>query len=202
MTLGRREREKKEKRDAILEAAMSVFAEKGFDAATLDEVAEKAEFSKGAIYGYFKNKDDLFLSLIEEGLNDLSEIIKSVVESSLAPIKKIKDLIQRILVYLEENKDFFRIFAPERGGFTEKKHPEALKRILPKHQKNIEMVTKVMKEGIRTGELKKVDSRVLTFTLFGLIHSCIGRWVMEGGKGSIKRDAKVITTIFLDGARR
>ncbi len=200
--MNRREREKQRRRKEILLAAMTIFAEKGFDTATLDDIAEKAEFSKGAIYGYFKSKDDLFLSLIEEGLNNLSEIIKSVVESSSSPIKQIEDLIQKIFVYLEKNKDFFRIFAPERGGFTEKKHPEALKRILPKHQKNIEMVTKVMKEGIRMGKLKKVEPRVLTFTLFGIIHSSIGRWVMEGEKGALKRDVKAITTIFLDGARR
>ena len=200
--MNRREREKQKRREEILLAAITVFAEKGFDAATLDDIAEKAEFSKGAIYGYFENKDDLFLSLIENGLNNLSEIIKSVVEESSSPIEKIKNLIQKILVYLEENKDFFRIFAPERGGFTEKKHPEALKRILPKHQKNIEMITKVMKEGIRMGKLKKVEPRILTFAFFGLIHSSVGRWVMEGKKKSISENAKIITTIFLDGVRR
>lgn len=199
--MNRRERERQERREAILSAAKNIFAEKGFDAAVLDDIAEKAEFSKGAIYGYFKNKDDLFLSLIEEGLNGLSEIIKGVVEKSFSPIEKIKDLIQRVLVYLEENKDFFRIFTPERGGFTKKKHPEVLKRILPKHQKNIEMVSQVMKEGIRTGVLKKIEPTSLTFALFGLIHSSIGKWVMSGGKGSLKRDTDVITSIFLDGVR-
>ena len=74
-------------------AAKAVFAEKGFDAATLDEIANRAEFSKGAIYGYFKDKDDLFISLIEEGLNKLSMIIRSVVESPLPPIEKIKEFI-------------------------------------------------------------------------------------------------------------
>lgn len=199
--MDRKEREKQERKQTILSAAKVVFAEKGFDAAVLDDIAEKAEFSKGAIYGYFKNKEDLFISLIEDGLDNLSEIIKSVVEKSFSPIEKIKDLIKEVLAYLEENKDFFRIFAPERGGFTKKKHPETLKRILPKHQRNIEMVTKVMEDGIRAGKLKKVEPRVLTFALFGLIHSSIGRWVMEEGKGSLKRDAKVITSIFLDGVR-
>ena len=199
--MDRKGREKQERRKTILGAAKVVFAEKGFDAAVLDDIAEKAEFSKGAIYGYFKNKEDLFLSLIEEGLDNLSEIIKSVVEKSFSPIEKIKNLIKEVLAYLEENKDFFRIFTSEHGGFTKKKHPEALKRILPKHQRNIEMVTKVINEGIRAGKLKKVEPRVLTFTFFGLIHSSIDRWVMEGEKGSLKRDADVITSIFLDGVR-
>jgi len=201
MTLNRRQREKKERRSVFLMAAKAVFAEKGFDAATLDEIANRAEFSKGAIYGYFKDKDDLFISLIEEGLNKLSMIIRSVVESPLPPIEKIKELIKSVLAYFDENKEFFRIFTPERGGFTDKKHPRVAKRILPKWNDNIGFVTEVIKDGIEMGVFKNIDPTTLTNALFGLVQSSISRWIMEGRKGSLKRDAEVITTIFLDGAK-
>lgn len=59
----RRKREKAERRTAILAAASRVFATKGFAVATMDEVAAEAELSKGTLYLYFKNKDDLFLAL-------------------------------------------------------------------------------------------------------------------------------------------
>ena len=63
----RRERERQARRQAMLAAALAVFAEKGFDGATVDEIAERAEFGKGTIYNYFPDgKDALFLALLQE----------------------------------------------------------------------------------------------------------------------------------------
>ena len=59
-----------------------------------------------------------------------------------------------------------------------------------------------MKDGINMGLLKNIDPTALSRALLGLIQSSVGRWIIEGEKGTIKRDAEVIITIFLDGARR
>ncbi|MGB3544066.1 MAG: TetR/AcrR family transcriptional regulator [Rubrivirga sp.] len=67
LTLSRRERERLARRDAMLDAALEVFAEKGYSSASVDEIAERAEFGKGTIYNYFPDgKDELFLTLFEE----------------------------------------------------------------------------------------------------------------------------------------
>jgi AcrR family transcriptional regulator len=199
--LSRREREKRDRRQAILRAARSVFAGKGFDAATLDEIAELAEFSKGAIYGYFKNKDELFFSLIEEGLDELSGITRRVVESPASPVEKIRELVHGILRYAEENGEFFCIFTPERSGLTTKRHPEMKKRILPKYAEGIALMTGVMVDGIDSGVLKETDPVFLARILLGLISSTIGEWIVAGGRESIQQNAERISAIFLDGAR-
>ncbi|MCK4352194.1 TetR/AcrR family transcriptional regulator [candidate division WOR-3 bacterium] len=199
--LKRKEREREVRKLAILEAAKKVFAEHGFDAAKMDDIARMAEFSKGTIYSYFKNKDDLFLSLIEKGLDELSMITKSVVESSISPIEKIKKEIQKILEYAEKNRDFFCIFTPERGGFTRKRHPEIKKRVIPKYQEGVNFIAKIMEEGVRTGVLKKIEPIVLSRILLGLISSTIGEWIMRKEKEPLKQTAKITTTIFLEGAR-
>ncbi|HEY1358516.1 MAG TPA: TetR family transcriptional regulator [Thermoleophilaceae bacterium] len=56
-------------REQLLEAAAKVFAEKGFQAASVDEIARRAGFSKGAVYWHFESKDDLFFELLEERLD-------------------------------------------------------------------------------------------------------------------------------------
>src|SRR5919199_5407506 len=53
-------------REELIEAAAEVFAERGFQAASVDEIAERAGFSKGAVYWHFDSKDDLFFALLEE----------------------------------------------------------------------------------------------------------------------------------------
>ncbi|MEW6753017.1 MAG: helix-turn-helix domain-containing protein [Candidatus Latescibacterota bacterium] len=65
-TLSRREREKAAHRREILQAAMRVFARKGFAAATIDEIAQEAEFSKGTVYLHFASKEDLLSTILLE----------------------------------------------------------------------------------------------------------------------------------------
>ncbi|HEY68902.1 MAG TPA: helix-turn-helix transcriptional regulator, partial [Thermoflexia bacterium] len=70
-TRARREREKEERRQSILRAAREVFFENGFHRATVDNVAERAEVSKGTVYLYFESKETILAHLLLEGLGEL-----------------------------------------------------------------------------------------------------------------------------------
>ena len=62
----RKEREKQQRREEIVQAAEEVFFSKGFEKSTMDDVAEKAELSKGTLYLYFKSKEELLIGIIEQ----------------------------------------------------------------------------------------------------------------------------------------
>jgi AcrR family transcriptional regulator len=72
----RRERERKERRNAIIDAARAVFLRKGYGATTMDEIASEAELSKGTLYLYFKSKDSLFVAMSSEILAEVTEVFK------------------------------------------------------------------------------------------------------------------------------
>lgn len=74
----RKEREKEQRKQTIVDAAEKIFFSKGIDNATMDDVAEKAELSKGTLYLYFKNKDELFWAIHLRGLSLLSEYMRKV----------------------------------------------------------------------------------------------------------------------------
>lgn len=78
----RKEREREERRRQILDAALQVFSRKGYEKTTMDEIAEKAELSKGVLYYYFHNKEDLFYELI----------IRESEKFYLKAFEKIKDM--------------------------------------------------------------------------------------------------------------
>lgn len=69
----RRQREKLERREAILDAAERVLAKRGLSTATMEEVAHEAELSKGALYLYFSSKDELFVGVARRALDDLED---------------------------------------------------------------------------------------------------------------------------------
>lgn len=78
----RRKREKALHRREIIDAAIAVFAEKGFYTATLDEIAQKAEFSKGALYLYFQNKEDILFSILKQSLEEENTAIHEIITNS------------------------------------------------------------------------------------------------------------------------
>jgi TetR/AcrR family transcriptional regulator len=84
----RKEREKEQRRIEILDAAERVFFSKGLKNATMDEVAEEAELSKGTIYLYYKNRDELFLALIYRGIQIMIQMFKKAVQGKGTGLEK------------------------------------------------------------------------------------------------------------------
>jgi AcrR family transcriptional regulator len=91
------ERRRQQTREYLLQAAAQVFAERGFYAATLDEVAAAAGFTKGAVYSNFKNKEDLFLALLEDAYAREMTALRATIESSdIPPEARIGDFVSLI----------------------------------------------------------------------------------------------------------
>ncbi len=89
-----RERQKTERHRRIVGAAASLFAEVGYEQASMEAIAERAEVSKGTIYNYYQNKGDLLLAIVTMEAKDTYEIGQSIIEDErISPKKAILDLI-------------------------------------------------------------------------------------------------------------
>ena len=107
--LERREREKRLRREMILEASKKVFFERGLRAATLEDIAERAELSKGTIYLYFSSKEDLYASLMTRALELLLEMFKSSRPEELRPAAAIRRLAEAYLLFSRNESYLFKI---------------------------------------------------------------------------------------------
>lgn len=102
-TLPRRERERMARKNAMLEAAQEVFAEKGYNSATLDEVATRAEYGKGTLYNYFPGgKQEILLAIVEHFHDELCGLIERTFENQ--PVRPFRSSLQ---TFLERTFDFF-----------------------------------------------------------------------------------------------
>lgn len=104
----RRERERLERRSAILSAAGELFREKGY-AATMDEIADRAELSKPTLYLYFRNKDDLYASIALEGFEALKENFRHVAASDAGAEVKVKAIYHAFVRFGMEHGQVGRI---------------------------------------------------------------------------------------------
>jgi AcrR family transcriptional regulator len=92
------ERRRQQTREHLLAAAAQVFAERGFHGATLDAVASAAGFSKGAVYSNFKNKEDLFLALLEASYSTEMQSLRDTLEASeVPPEARLADFLPVVL---------------------------------------------------------------------------------------------------------
>lgn len=108
-TTARKEREKIQRQESIIYAARELFYQKGYQMTTMEEIAEKAELSKGTLYLYFDNKDELYISVISEGFRILEKRLQSIMESGGDVLWKGREIYYAFINHCLVNKEHFRI---------------------------------------------------------------------------------------------
>lgn len=109
--LTRKEREKLARREAIIDAALEIVSEKGFEGLTMDELAERAEVGKGTLYLYFKSKTSIYLALCERGSALLNQQMAKVITKNLPGIKIVEELGQTYLEFIQRQPVYFTAFS-------------------------------------------------------------------------------------------
>ena len=104
--LSRKEQDQQFHKNLIIKAAAQIFSEKGYDKTTLDEIATLAEFSKGSLYNYFENKEDLFLTTLEVGINKLILEMQIVSDIDSSTKQQIKAILSVMVKFFKENDSF------------------------------------------------------------------------------------------------
>ena len=105
----RKEREKEQRRNEILNAAEKIFFSKGFNYATMDEVAEEAELSKGTLYLYFKNKEDLYFAIAQRSMTILRSLFQDAVKQQNKGIEKVRAIGRAYHKFSEDHKNYFNM---------------------------------------------------------------------------------------------
>ena len=147
----------------IFETSMKLFAEKGYDATSVEEITATVGVAKGTLYYHFSSKEEIFNFLLEEGtkllINNV-EIKTSKLNNSIDKIRAIILLQLRVLVKYE---NLITIYLSQLWGSGERNNT-CKKYILD----YINKIEEVVKEGIKNGELKEGDSSVIAAEIFSL----------------------------------
>ena len=107
----RKEREKEQRRKAIMKAAAEVINKHGFPATSLDLIAEKAELSRGTIYFYFKTREELYGSVLLNWLNDFLGELEKKIKSDNPLDEILGDVGELYLDYYMKYPQYFKLFA-------------------------------------------------------------------------------------------
>jgi len=126
------------KKHSILAAATKIFAKEGYDNASVEEIAMQANVAKGTFYYHFKSKEDLFISLISNGTDKLSDQMLEESEKFSSPTDKVGAIVRSQYKFFSENNDLCRVLLSEIWRFEskwkQKYEPKRNKYIYPMEQ--------------------------------------------------------------------
>ena len=135
----------------ILDVASRVFSKKGFASTQVDEIADLAGLGKGTVYRYFKNKKNLFLSVVDRGIESLKDLALEAMAKEKEPLDKIKKVIEVYLKFFEKQSDLIRIFIHEQSEFQKR----IQKRYYQHYYEHVNKVEEIFKEAQSLGLIKK-----------------------------------------------
>jgi AcrR family transcriptional regulator len=119
----RREREKEGRRSLIIDTAEKVFAEKGYDLTTMDEIAKLADFTKKSVYSYFPTKDELFAAAVVRAVKVLERLFSDAVSAHSTGFEKVCGIGDAYVRFYKDYPSAFRILSIRRYGNPDKSGP-------------------------------------------------------------------------------
>lgn len=199
--MSRREREKLARRREILEAARKVFGARGYEGATLDEVAREAEFAKGTLYSYFDSKADLFAELVEYEFDNVLAQAKEALKGEPDPSAAARAVIRVFLEFFESRADFYRAAL----AYRETGKPQEVEKFRGLLMRRLgelgDLLGARLAAGIREGLFKEYDARFLGFLLLGIVHYYSVYMLRYGNAGKLTDGTDMLCDIYLDGVR-
>jgi len=172
----RKEREKKQRIDQILRAARKVFFEKGYSAATIEEIAKEAELSQATIYLYFKSKDDLYTTLILPGLEYMAKKLTQIEKKNNQDVvQDLEDMWEKVCLsfYRKYRYELLIILIIQQFGILNSISPEQKERINSLGRYNYDKIRQIMKKHLETGKIIEVDPRALPDLIWGMFAAAV-----------------------------
>lgn len=200
----RREEAKALFRQAILDAAEKVFAEKGFHIARIQDVAKHARIAVGTVYNHFEQKEDLLRALLEERTEGMLGRLAPRPSDPEPFEEKLTARLSRVLGYVEEHRSFF-LLAMEYGVFAKDCSPggdpaAARGRKMLQVEKFRAAFRALVEEGLAAGALEPMDAQSLVWALVGLLRMFTFGALVEKNAAALTPLAPVIARLFLHGA--
>jgi len=186
-TAERKQREKEQRRNDIIDAAEKIIFRDGFHGASMEQVAAEAEISKATVYSYFKNKEEIYFAVFTRGHDLLFEIIDEETAKADSIKSKIKAFLKSFMVFKKKYPDYFAaLFYFSTNRVELDKQTEEMKRHQEKDevylQKWVDLVERGKKEKLIRQDLNPIPTVLIVWLqLVGMlkIYSVISEEIQE-----------------------
>ncbi|MCK5542658.1 MAG: TetR/AcrR family transcriptional regulator [Desulfobacterales bacterium] len=203
----RKTREKGLRRNQILEAAKEVFSSKGYNTATIEEIADVAELSPGTLYIYFKNKEELHTFLSIDILKHIAEEVELVAQDNVSSDVKLDNLRDVFIkVYEKDPMILISLFHLQAGETLRNLSTEVLDQLKQTSARALSAITSIIVEGIEAGVF--IDDHpvaladVIWSTFSGVVLWVDSKRLLNDQKDFVKSTLKIAFSIAKKGLKK
>jgi AcrR family transcriptional regulator len=176
----RREREERARLSSILTAAETVFSKNGYYQTRMDDIADAAELAKGTLYYHFKNKDAIYLRLLERESTNILKEVKDRISERVSFLQTLREILYFYLEYFERNPNFLRMFFPCMCGFIHFENAALVRRSTNKYVRHVDFIRLALEKKIRQEKVPVRFEELLKF--LSTLYIGIGMKLLEGKK--------------------
>lgn len=188
-----------DKHQRILDAATRVFAQRGFFQSKVSEIAREAGVADGTIYLYFKNKDDLLISIFEVKMQEVISRFREAIVDVDDARSRLKCLIRMHLAEFQAHPDLAAVFQVElrqSSRFMREYKKGELKQYL-------DLIGEIVEQGQREGLFRPDIPMGLTKRLiFGTLDEVVSTWLLSGKRYDLESFAEPMVELFMRGIRQ
>jgi TetR/AcrR family fatty acid metabolism transcriptional regulator len=188
---------RREKHAQILTAAIDVFAERGFHNARIADVAKKAGVADGTIYLYFRNKEELLLTIFEEKMGQLIAGVRAAIAPVSDPMEKLRVFARHHFEQVAAQRTLAEVLQVElrlSNKFLKEYRPEKLWEYLG-------LISSFVKEGQEQGTVRpELDAYVVSWAFFGSLDELAMQWILQRRpRFSLESTAETVADVFIRG---
>ena len=180
-------------RDRILQAALQVFAQKGYHRALVDDIVHASRTSKGAVYHHFPNKEALFLALVDDFSARLAESIAEAIADAHGALGKVEAALRAGLLTFAHHRDLARILLLESvslGPAYEGKRAEV-------HGRFAALIQGYLDQAVSEEAIPPLDTRVATLAWLGAVNEVVIQWLYSGRPDLMTEAVPALTPLLL-----
>jgi TetR/AcrR family transcriptional regulator, fatty acid metabolism regulator protein len=166
----------KDTRQKILDAAINIFAQKGYHDTRVDEIVAASDTSKGAVYFYFPSKQDIFFAIVDRFIVLLEGRLEQAIAQETHGVERVSRALQVCLATFEQYGSLAKVLLVQAAGLG-----------LPFEDKQIEiqarfarMIQKYLDQAVAEGDIPPIDTEIAAYAWMGAIYDLVIRWVRTG----------------------
>ena len=190
------QRKTRQRRIEILKSAAAAFRRRGYHGASMGEIAQALHMTKGSLYYYFKNKEEILFFCHDYSLDILLGMLERVEATGGSPPQKLRGLVEAFVHHILDDLrgtamtlDFQALSAP------------LLRRVIAKRDRFDRGIRRLLQEGMDAGAIAPGDPKLLTFAILGAVN-WIPRWFDPSGPATSEEIGRVFADYLVSGLQK
>lgn len=189
------ERNPEDKKNRIINSAIKLFAENGYNGTSTARIAAEAGVSQGIIFHYFTSKEGLFWTMLQDKAGIYEKRLQAAIKDETDALKKIETALLGFARLIREEEGFYEVVIKQIRGSGLNLENMGKYGVL----QFPELLSGLLREAMEQGSVREIDPEIAATSFFGMIDFNAFRWFVQGRNYSLDDTARQIVDLFLNG---